>query len=84
MSIIRVIAFIFCVYLDGDSVFRTGWFVPNSLWKKPGLVEAVEAACSMRDLFLGAIPGKNTAEYELSVVIEPGLLFELMEVRVQL
>lgn len=64
---------------DGDSVFRTGWFVPNSLWKKPGLVEAVEAACSMRDLFLGAIPGKNTAEYELSVVIEPGLLFELME-----
>ncbi|XP_073412898.1 isoleucine--tRNA ligase, mitochondrial isoform X2 [Dendrobates tinctorius] len=64
---------------DGDSVFRTGWFVPNSVWKKPGLVEAVEAACSMRDLFFGAIAGKNTAEYELSIVIEPGLLFELME-----
>ncbi|XP_069811697.1 isoleucine--tRNA ligase, mitochondrial [Dendropsophus ebraccatus] len=64
---------------DGDSVFRSGWFVPNSLWKKPGLVEAVEAACSMRNLFLGAVPGKNTVEYELSVVIDPGLLFELME-----
>ncbi|KAG9484580.1 hypothetical protein GDO78_010127 [Eleutherodactylus coqui] len=64
---------------EGDSVFRTGWFVPNSVWKKPGLVEAVEATCSMRDLFLGAIPGKNTAEYELSVVIEPGLLFEILE-----
>ncbi|CAN2387450.1 mitochondrial [Pristimantis euphronides] len=64
---------------DGDSVFRSGWFVPNTLWKKPGLVEAVEAACSMRTLFFGAIGGKNTAEYELSVVIEPGLLFEIME-----
>lgn len=52
----------------------------NSVWRKPGLVEAVEGACSIRDLFLGAIPGKNTAEYELTVVIEPGLLFELMEV----
>ncbi|KAM5163437.1 isoleucine--tRNA ligase, mitochondrial [Mantella aurantiaca] len=64
---------------EDQSVFHGGWMVSNSVWKKPGLVEAVEAACSIRDLFLGAIPGKNTAEYELTVVIEPGLLFELME-----
>ncbi|XP_075060373.1 isoleucine--tRNA ligase, mitochondrial [Mixophyes fleayi] len=64
---------------DGDSVFLTGWIASNSMWKKPGLVEAVEAACSMRDLFLGAVPGRNAAEYELTVVIEPGLLFEIME-----
>ncbi|XP_040207354.1 isoleucine--tRNA ligase, mitochondrial [Rana temporaria] len=64
---------------ENQSVFHGGWIVPNSVWRKPGLVEAVEAACSIRDIFLGAIPGKNTAEYELTVVIEPGLLFELME-----
>uniref|UniRef100_A0A8C5PUW9 isoleucine--tRNA ligase n=1 Tax=Leptobrachium leishanense TaxID=445787 RepID=A0A8C5PUW9_9ANUR len=62
-----------------DGVFRTGWIKPNSIWKKPGLVEAVEAACSMRDAFLGSIPGKNAAEYDVTVVLEPGLLFELME-----
>ncbi|XP_073484460.1 isoleucine--tRNA ligase, mitochondrial [Aquarana catesbeiana] len=64
---------------ENQSVFHGGWIVPNSVWRKPGLVEAVEAACSIRDIFLGAIPGKNTTEYELTVVIEPGLLFELME-----
>ncbi|CAI9596699.1 unnamed protein product [Staurois parvus] len=64
---------------ENQSVFHGGWTVSNSVWRKPGLVEAVEAACSIRDLFLGSIPGKNTAEYELTVVIEPGLLFELME-----
>ncbi|XP_018427666.1 PREDICTED: isoleucine--tRNA ligase, mitochondrial isoform X1 [Nanorana parkeri] len=64
---------------ENPSVFHGGWIVSNPVWKKPGLVEAVEAACSVRDIFLGAIPGKNTAEYELTVVIEPGLLFELME-----
>ncbi|XP_068089019.1 isoleucine--tRNA ligase, mitochondrial [Hyperolius riggenbachi] len=64
---------------EHKSVFHEGWIVSNSVWKKPGLVEAVEAACSMRDIFLSAIPGKNAAEYELTVVIEPGLLFELME-----
>lgn len=64
---------------ENQSVFHGGWIVSNSVWRKPGLVEAVEAACSIRDVFLGAIPGKNTAEYELTVVIEPGLLFELME-----
>ncbi|XP_077341913.1 isoleucine--tRNA ligase, mitochondrial [Lithobates pipiens] len=64
---------------ENQSVFHGGWMVPNSVWRKPGLVEAVEAACSIRDIFLGAIPGKNSTEYELTVVIEPGLLFELME-----
>ncbi|KAM4693563.1 isoleucine--tRNA ligase, mitochondrial [Discoglossus pictus] len=64
---------------ESDSVFRTGWITSNSIWKKPGLVEAVEAACSIRDSFLGSIPGKNAAEYDVTVVIEPGLLFELME-----
>jgi isoleucyl-tRNA synthetase len=40
----------------------------------------VESACAMRDSFLGSIPGKNAAEYEVIIVIEPGLLFEIMEV----
>ncbi|XP_053315629.1 isoleucine--tRNA ligase, mitochondrial [Spea bombifrons] len=64
---------------DSDGVFRSGWINSNSVWKKPGLVEAVEAACSIRDAFLGSIPGKNAAEYDVTVVIEAGLLFELME-----
>nr|DBA27275.1 TPA: hypothetical protein GDO54_011438 [Pyxicephalus adspersus] len=64
---------------ENQSVFHGGWIVSNSVWRKPGLVEAVEAACSIRDVFLGAIAGKNMAEYELAIVIEPGLLFELME-----
>lgn len=38
----------------------------------------------MRDSFLGSIPGKNALEYEVVIVIEPGLLFELMEVNLQL
>ncbi|XP_006869776.1 PREDICTED: isoleucine--tRNA ligase, mitochondrial [Chrysochloris asiatica] len=61
------------------SVFRTGWINTSSIWKKPGLEEAVESACAMRDSFLGSIPGKNAAEYEVVIVIEPGLLFEIME-----
>ncbi|KAF6073336.1 isoleucyl-tRNA synthetase 2, mitochondrial [Phyllostomus discolor] len=61
------------------SVFRTGWINTSSLWKKPGLEEAVESACAMRDKFLGSIPGRNAAEYDVTVVIEPGLLFEIME-----
>lgn len=40
----------------------------------------MESACAMRDSFLGSIPGKNAAEYEVTIVIEPGLLFEIMEV----
>ncbi|XP_013362486.1 PREDICTED: isoleucine--tRNA ligase, mitochondrial [Chinchilla lanigera] len=61
------------------SVFRTGWISTSSIWKKPGLEEAVESACAMRDSFLGSIPGKNAAEYEVTIVIEPGLLFEIIE-----
>ncbi|CAH2254123.1 isoleucine--tRNA ligase, mitochondrial [Pelobates cultripes] len=62
-----------------EGIFRTGWIKSDSVWKKPGLVEAIEAACSIRDAFLGSIPGKNAAEYDITIVIEPGLLFELME-----
>ncbi|XP_037679474.1 isoleucine--tRNA ligase, mitochondrial isoform X2 [Choloepus didactylus] len=61
------------------SVFRTGWISTSSVWKKPGLEEAVESACAMRDSFLGSIPGKNAAEYNVIIVIEPGLLFEIIE-----
>ena len=43
--------------------------------------EAVEGACAIRDSFLSSIPGKNAAQYDLTVAIEAGLLFELMEVR---
>nr|XP_020013328.1 isoleucine--tRNA ligase, mitochondrial isoform X2 [Castor canadensis] len=64
---------------EPKSVFRTGWISTSSIWKKPGLEEAVESACAMRDSFLGSIPGKNAAEYEVVIVIEPGLLFEIIE-----
>ena len=40
----------------------------------------MESACAMRDAFLGSIPGRNAAEYEVTIVIEPGLLFEIIEV----
>ncbi|XP_067901174.1 isoleucine--tRNA ligase, mitochondrial [Heterodontus francisci] len=61
------------------SVFRTGWIKASSVWKKPGIVEAIEGACAMRDSFLSSIPGKNSTEYDLTIIIEPCLLFELME-----
>ncbi|XP_058131216.1 isoleucine--tRNA ligase, mitochondrial [Dasypus novemcinctus] len=64
---------------EPKSVFRTGWINTSSIWKKPGLEEAVESACAMRDSFLGSIPGKNAAEYNVAIVIEPGLLFEIIE-----
>lgn len=64
---------------EPKSVFRTGWIHTSSIWKKPGLEEAMESACAMRDSFLGSIPGKNAAEYAVTIVIEPGLLFEIME-----
>ncbi|KAG8443776.1 hypothetical protein GDO86_009091 [Hymenochirus boettgeri] len=64
---------------ESESVFRTGWIKSSTVWKKPGLVEAIEAACSIRDTFLSSIPGKNSVEYDVTVVVEPGLLFELME-----
>ncbi|KAL8185431.1 UNVERIFIED_CONTAM: Isoleucine--tRNA ligase, mitochondrial [Gekko kuhli] len=65
---------------ESDSVFRSGWMNTSPVWKKPGLEEAVEGACAMRDAFLGSISGKNALEHEVILVIEPGLLFELMEV----
>ncbi|XP_059841808.1 isoleucine--tRNA ligase, mitochondrial [Hypanus sabinus] len=61
------------------SVFRTGWIKTSSVWKKPGIVEAIEGACAMRESFLSSIPGKNTLEYDVTIVIEPSLLLELME-----
>ncbi|GAB5583700.1 isoleucine--tRNA ligase [Prionailurus iriomotensis] len=64
---------------EPKSVFRTGWIRTSSIWKKPGLEEAIEGACAMRDSFLGSIPGKNAAEYQVTIVIEPGLLFEIIE-----
>uniref|UniRef100_A0A8C0IA49 isoleucine--tRNA ligase n=1 Tax=Bubo bubo TaxID=30461 RepID=A0A8C0IA49_BUBBB len=66
-------------YKKGKGVFRTGWINASSAWKKPGIEEAIEGACAMRDSFLGSISGKNALEYEVIIVIEPGLLFELME-----
>ncbi|XP_048212509.1 isoleucine--tRNA ligase, mitochondrial [Perognathus longimembris pacificus] len=66
-------------YMKDQSIFRTGWISTSSIWKKPGLEEAVESTCAMRDSFLASIPGKNAAEYEVIIVIEPGLLFEIME-----
>uniref|UniRef100_A0A452VB12 isoleucine--tRNA ligase n=1 Tax=Ursus maritimus TaxID=29073 RepID=A0A452VB12_URSMA len=64
---------------EPKSVFRTGWIRTSSIWKKPGLEEAIESTCAMRDSFLGSIPGKNAAEYKVIIVIEPGLLFEIIE-----
>ncbi|XP_044284396.1 isoleucine--tRNA ligase, mitochondrial isoform X1 [Varanus komodoensis] len=65
---------------ESDSVFRTGWMNTSPVWKKPGLEEAVEGACAIRDAFLGSIAGKNALQYQVVLAIEPGLLFELMEV----
>uniref|UniRef100_A0A665U7Q2 isoleucine--tRNA ligase n=1 Tax=Echeneis naucrates TaxID=173247 RepID=A0A665U7Q2_ECHNA len=57
----------------------TGWIKSSSVWRRPGLEEAVEGACAIRDAFLSSIPGKNAAQYNLTIAIEPSLLFELME-----
>uniref|UniRef100_A0A671QBT8 isoleucine--tRNA ligase n=1 Tax=Sinocyclocheilus anshuiensis TaxID=1608454 RepID=A0A671QBT8_9TELE len=62
-----------------DTLFRSGWIKTSSVWRRPGLEEAVEGACAIRDSFLSSIPGRNAAEYELIIVIEPGLFFELIE-----
>ncbi|XP_056151676.1 isoleucine--tRNA ligase, mitochondrial isoform X2 [Lampris incognitus] len=64
---------------EGDTLFRSGWIKSSSVWRRPGLEEAVEGACAIRDSFLSSIPGKNAATYDLIIAIEPGLLFELME-----
>lgn len=61
------------------SVFHTGWIKTSSVWKKPGIVEAIEGACAIRDSFLSSIPGKTTSEYDVTIIIEPSLLLELME-----
>uniref|UniRef100_A0A3Q1H747 isoleucine--tRNA ligase n=1 Tax=Acanthochromis polyacanthus TaxID=80966 RepID=A0A3Q1H747_9TELE len=62
-----------------ETLFKSGWIKSSSVWRRPGLEEAVEGACAIRDSFLSSIPGKNAAQYDLTVAIEPGLLFELME-----
>ncbi|KAM4625658.1 isoleucine--tRNA ligase, mitochondrial isoform 2-T2 [Polymixia lowei] len=64
---------------EGETLFRSGWIKSSSVWRRPGLEEAVEGACAIRDSFLSSIPGKNAAQYDLTIAIEPGLLFELME-----
>ncbi|KAL2099029.1 hypothetical protein ACEWY4_005509 [Coilia grayii] len=63
----------------GETVFQSGWIKSSYVWRRPGLEEAVEGACAIRDAFLSSIPGRNAAEYELIIAIEPGLFFELME-----
>ncbi|XP_028250738.1 isoleucine--tRNA ligase, mitochondrial isoform X2 [Parambassis ranga] len=62
-----------------ETLFKSGWIKSSSVWRRPGLEEAVEGACAIRDSFLSSIPGKNAAQCELMIAIEPGLLFELME-----
>ncbi|KAK9959829.1 hypothetical protein ABG768_009930 [Culter alburnus] len=64
---------------EGDTLFRSGWIKTSYVWRKPGLEEAVEGACAIRDSFLSSIPGHNAAEYDLIIAIEPGLFFEIME-----
>ncbi|XP_061699157.1 isoleucine--tRNA ligase, mitochondrial isoform X5 [Syngnathoides biaculeatus] len=64
---------------EEETLFRSGWVKCSSVWRRPGLEEAVEGACAIRDSFLSSIPGKNAARYDLTIAIEPGLLFELME-----
>lgn len=68
------------VSAEGETLFKSGWIKSSSVWRRPGLEEAVEGACAIRDLFLSSIPGKHAAQYDLTIAIEPGLLFELMEV----
>ncbi|XP_031435618.1 isoleucine--tRNA ligase, mitochondrial isoform X3 [Clupea harengus] len=63
----------------GETLFQSGWIKSSSVWRQPGLEEAVEGATAIRDAFLSSIPGCNAATYELVIAIEPGLFFELME-----
>ncbi|MBN3324679.1 SYIM protein, partial [Atractosteus spatula] len=64
---------------ENSTLFQSGWIKASPVWKRPGLEEVVEGACAIRDSFLSSIPGRNAAEYELIIAIEPSLLFELME-----
>ncbi|XP_017287243.1 isoleucine--tRNA ligase, mitochondrial isoform X2 [Kryptolebias marmoratus] len=62
-----------------ETLFKSGWIKSSSVWRRPGLEEVVEGACAIRDSFLSLIHGKNASQYDLTIAIEPGLLFELME-----
>ncbi|XP_075883927.1 isoleucine--tRNA ligase, mitochondrial isoform X2 [Nelusetta ayraudi] len=64
---------------EGETLFRSGWIKSSSVWRRPGLEEAVEGASAIRDSFLSSVPGRNAGQYELILAIQPGLLFELME-----
>nr|XP_046268197.1 isoleucine--tRNA ligase, mitochondrial isoform X3 [Scatophagus argus] len=64
---------------QGETLFKSGWIKSSSVWRRPGLEEAVEGACAIRDSFLSSIAGKNAAKFDLTIAIEPSLLFELME-----
>lgn len=66
---------------EGETLFRSGWIKSSSVWRRPGLEEAVEGASAIRDSFLSSVPGRNAGQYELILAIQPGLLFELMEVK---
>lgn len=68
---------------EGETLFRSGWIKSSSVWRRPGLEEAVEGASAIRDSFLSSVPGRNAGQYELILAIQPGLLFELMEVKVK-
>lgn len=71
------------MFTEKETLFKSGWIKSSSVWRRPGLEEAVEGACAIRDSFLSLIHGKNISQYDLTIAIEPGLLFELMEVRSQ-
>lgn len=71
------------MFTEEETLFKSGWIKSSSVWRRPGLEEAVEGACAIRDSFQSLIHGKNISQYDLTIAIEPGLLFELMEVRSQ-
>lgn len=68
------------VRAETQTLFRSGWIQSTSGWLRPGVEEMLEGACAIRDSFLSSIGGKNAATYDLTIAIQPGLLFELMEV----
>lgn len=69
------------MFIEKETLFKSGWIKSSSVWRRPGLEEAVEGACAIRDSFMSSIHGKNASQYDLTIAIEPCLLFELMEVR---
>lgn len=68
------------VFAEAQTLFQSGWIQSTSVWLRPGVEEMVEGGCAIRDSFLSSIPGENPAQYDLTIAIKPGLLFELMEV----